>query len=122
MHARGGGRSLATSSARCGDAALYGLPASTSTLRPAISAACSAMAYLILIAPMWQAVEALPHGFDPTDRLLLHHGSLLADAYDAWFKRWNTAQNVRPPYAHRRLAGAAVLATCGSVCNLPAGC
>jgi hypothetical protein len=41
-----------------------------------------------------QAMEALPHGFDPTDRLLLHHGSLLADAYDIWFKHWSTSQNV----------------------------
>ena len=61
---------------------------------------------------MWQAVEALPHGFDPTDRLLLHHGSLLADAYDAWFKRWNTAQNVRLPHPYRNLCKHSVLITC----------
>ena len=28
-----------------------------------------------------QALQALPHTFGPTDRLLLHHGSLVADAY-----------------------------------------
>jgi hypothetical protein len=64
------------------------------------------------IAWMWQAVEALPHGFDPTDRLLLHHGSLLADAYDAWFKRWNTAQNVRPLHATWKLIHALLCWQC----------
>ena len=52
---------------------------------------------------VWQAMEALPHGFDPTDRLLLLHGSLLADAYDVWFQHWSTAQNVRLPRAHAHL-------------------
>ncbi len=42
-----------------------------------------------------KALETLPHTFDPTDRLLLHHGSLLADAYDLWFQKWSSAQNVR---------------------------
>lgn len=78
---------------------LYALPASAAVLQPAMSQHESSWAHLIAIAPTWQAMEALPHGFNPTDRLLLHHGSLLADAYDAWFKRWNTAQNVRPPHA-----------------------
>lgn len=40
-----------------------------------------------------KALEALPHGFDPTDRLLLHHASLLGDAYDTWFIHWSRAQN-----------------------------
>jgi hypothetical protein len=59
----------------------------------------SAVTSRVLAMLMRQAMEALPHGFDPTDRLLLHHGSLLADAYDLWFKHWSTAQNVRAPDA-----------------------
>mmetsp|Transcript_20019 Transcript_20019/g.60503 ORF Transcript_20019/g.60503 Transcript_20019/m.60503 type:complete len:574 (-) Transcript_20019:1909-3630(-) len=35
-----------------------------------------------------QAMQALPNTFSSTDRLLLHHGSLVADAYDVWFKKW----------------------------------
>lgn len=42
-------------------------------------------------------METLPHGFDPTDRLLLHHASLLGDAYDTWFIHWSQAQNVSCP-------------------------
>ena len=40
-----------------------------------------------------QALQQLPHGFDALDTCLLHHASLVNDAYDVWYRAF--AQAVR---------------------------
>lgn len=40
-----------------------------------------------------QALQQLPHGFDALDTSLLHHASLVNDAYDVWYRAF--AQAVR---------------------------
>ena len=40
-----------------------------------------------------QALQLLPHDFDALDTCLLHHASLVNDAYDVWYRAF--AQAVR---------------------------
>ncbi len=41
-----------------------------------------------------QALQQLPHGFDALDTCLLHHASLVNDAYDVWYRAFAQAIQV----------------------------
>ena len=44
-----------------------------------------------------QALQQLPHGFDALDTCLLHHASLVNDAYDIWYRAFAQAIQVCCP-------------------------
>jgi len=44
-----------------------------------------------------QALQQLPHGFDALDTCLLHHASLVNDAYDIWYRAFAQAIQVCSP-------------------------
>ncbi len=53
-----------------------------------------------------QALDTIEHGFDPLDRNLIYHASLVGDLYEEFYRRFAQTVQVTPPKASSSSHGA----------------